>query len=291
MINLVKFRRIFLAISALTMALSITALIAFGLKPGIDFTGGTVIEIKGEGISLPEKESELRQTFIDKQVDPSSILSTNDGSVVIKTPAIDQNKWEEVKGSVREKFGEFEELGFETVGPLLGRELLEKTIVAVSITALALLLYIAWRFKNRRYGITAIVAMIHDILVILGVFAVLGRVWGVEVDLMFVTATLTALAFSVHDTIVLYDRVRETLRRNPKSNFNDVVNLAINSTLVRSLSTSLSVVFVLISLILLGGESIRWFVVALLVGTISGSYSSPFTAAPLLTVWHDIKSK
>ncbi|NTV30508.1 protein translocase subunit SecF [candidate division WWE3 bacterium] len=291
MINLVKYRKVFLVISTITMLSSLAAVLFFGLKAGIDFTGGTVIEVRGDSVIQSDKVSDLRQVFMDKQVEPSSIQKTNDGSLVIKTLAIDQNKWEEIKGSIKEKFGDFEELSFETIGPLLGKELVQKTITAVIITGIGLLFYIGWRFKNRRFGVTAIVAMIHDILVILGVFAVLGRVWGVEIDLMFVTATLTALAFSVHDTIVLYDRVRETLRRNPKENFNDVVNLAINSTLVRSLSTSLSVVFVLTALVLLGGETIRWFVVALLVGTISGSYSSPFTAAPLLTVWHDIKSK
>jgi preprotein translocase subunit SecF len=137
------------------------------------------------------------------------------------------------------------------------------------------------------YGVTAIVALFHDLLVILGAFVFLGLWFGVEVDIMFVTAALTALAFSVYDTIVIYDRVREGLRRNPNTDFKEVVNLAINGTLVRSLSTSLSILFVLVSMAVLGGKVIFWFVIALIIGTISGSYSSPFLAAPLLTVWHD----
>ena len=289
MINFVKYRVIFLGISLLTIATAITLIVLWGLKPAIDFTGGTIIEVRSQKIALPAEDSAIRQIFKDKGVDVTTLQSSGENAVSIKTPSIDQGKWDEIKASLKEKYDDFEDLSFETIGPLLGQELVQKTILAVVVTSIGLLLYIAWRFKNRRFGITAIIAMLHDILVIMGTFAVLGKVWGVEVDVMFVTAALTALAFSVHDTIVLYDRVRETLRRNPKTDFNEVVNMAINSTMVRSLSTSLSIVFVLVALIALGGETIRWFVVALLVGTISGAYSSPFTAAPLLTVWNDMK--
>ncbi len=204
---------------------------------------------------------------------------------MIKAKAIEPAVWEAVKTGLSERFDDFAEVSFETVGPIFGRELLQKTAVAVALAALLLMVYITWRFRDRKFGVTAIVAMAHDVLVILASFAVFGHLWGVEVDIMFVTATLTALAFSVHDTVVLYDRIRETLARHPKDEFDQVLNMAINSTLVRSLSTSLSLIFVLTALLLLGGAVIRWFVVALLIGTLTGVYSSPFTAAPLLAVW------
>jgi preprotein translocase subunit SecF len=178
------------------------------------------------------------------------------------------------------------------VGPTLGKELVIKTLTGVSIAAVLLLFYIAWRFKDRMYGVSAILAMLHDSLVILGIFSLLGHFVGVEVDSLFVTALLTILSFSVHDTIVVYDRIRESIRKYPKESFTTLVNKAVNDTLVRSINNSLTIIFMLLALFLLGGESIRWFVFALLIGTISGTYSSPFVAAPLLVVWQEkFKSK
>ena len=149
------------------------------------------------------------------------------------------------------------------------------------------MIYIAWRFGSRRHGISAVFALFHDVLFILGMFAVFGRFLNVEVDIMFVTATLTAVAFSVHDTIIIFDRIREVRRQEPNMDFHEVVNRAFTSTVVRSLNTSISLILVLASLVLLGGDTIRWFVIALLIGTFVGAYSSPFVATTLLTVWTD----
>ena len=160
-----------------------------------------------------------------------------------------------------------------------------KTVTALVLAALLILAYIAWQFKNWSFGISATLATLHDSLVILGSFSLLGHFFGFEIDILFVTALLTILSFSVHDTIVVYDRIRESLKRFPGTPFETLVNKAISETLVRSLNNSLTVIFMLISLVVLGGDTIRQFAIALLIGTVSGTYSSIFTAAPILAVW------
>lgn len=287
MINFVKQRYIFLVISTTTILVAIGLIVGLGLKPGIDFAGGAVIELQSAKLVSADYHSVLSNQFDSAGSEVVSLTVGNDDQLMIKAKPIESAKWEEAKTALSQEYDDLVELSFENVGPVLGQELLQKTITAVIVAALMLMIYIGWRFKDRKFGVSAIIAMFHDVLVILASFAVFGYIWGVEVDIMFVTATLTALAFSVHDTVVLYDRVRESLRRNPEQDFHYVLNLAINETLVRSLSTSLSLFFVLTALLLLGGETIRWFIAALLVGTISGAYSSPFTAAPILAVWHE----
>jgi preprotein translocase subunit SecF len=197
-----------------------------------------------------------------------------------------------IKTTLAEKFEEMpEEVRFETVGPTLGRELLIKTLVAILLAAGTILGYVAWAFKKAKFGACAIIAMFHDSLVMLGIFSLLGHFYGVEVDTLFVTAVLTILSFSVHDTVVVYDRIRESQKRHPGANFVDLVNKAITETLARSLNNSMTIIFMLLALYLLGGETIKWFVFALLIGTISGTYSSTFTAVPLLVLWDQLEKR
>ncbi|MBI4035117.1 MAG: protein translocase subunit SecF [Candidatus Chisholmbacteria bacterium] len=192
---------------------------------------------------------------------------------------------------MREKMGEVEERRFETVGPTIGKELLIKTVTAVIVAAGAILVYVAYRFKSFKFGVCAVVAMVHDTIVVVGSFSLLGKLAGVEVDTLFVTAVLTILSFSVHDTIVVYDRIRESVKLYPKADFEAVVDYAVTTTLSRSINNSMTIIFTLLALFLLGGETIRWFILALLIGTVSGTYSSTFTAAPLLVVWEKVASK
>ncbi|PIZ46173.1 protein translocase subunit SecF [candidate division WWE3 bacterium CG_4_10_14_0_2_um_filter_41_14] len=287
MINFIKRTNLFLIISSVTIVVSLLLVLVFGLKPGIDFTGGTVVQISGvttqDGSEV--SKDEVSHILSDQGVDVVSVITTSTG-FELRFKETSQEQWTPVSDVFAQTYAGYVQDSFQTVGPVLGQELVRKTLFAVILSSISLLFYIAWRFKDRVFGIAAVIALIHDVLVILGTFALLGNLLNVEVDVMFVTATLTALAFSVHDTIVLFDRVREVKRRQPKDDFETVMNTAINSTLVRSLSTSLSIAFVLIALLVLGGTVIRWFVVALLVGTISGAYSSPFTAAPLTVFWH-----
>ncbi|MEK7163744.1 MAG: protein translocase subunit SecF, partial [Patescibacteria group bacterium] len=181
---------------------------------------------------------------------------------------------------------------FETVGPLIGRELTQKAILAVGVASLVIVLYIAWSFRHIpkpysswKFGASAIIALLHDAFVILGLFSIFGFLWHVEVDSLFVTAILTVIGFSVHDTIVVFDRIRENLPKMPHNSFEEVVDFSLSETLVRSLNTSLTAILTLMALLLFGGENIRWFVTALLLGIMSGTYSSIFNAAPLLVLW------
>lgn len=199
---------------------------------------------------------------------------------VAPTTELDNQATESALLSKTETNG-LEELRFETVGPVLGAELLQKTVFAVIIAIIVILLYVAWAFKNIKYGVSAIAALFHDVLVVIGIFSLLGHFYGVEVDVLFVTAVLTTMSFSVHDTIVVFDRIRELLRRDSLP-FDVTVNKALTETMSRSVNNSMTIVFMLLALVLLGGETIKWFAVALLIGTMSGTYSSPFVATPLL---------
>ena len=196
-----------------------------------------------------------------------------------------EEKKNEINGKIGKEFGKISQLRFEAVGPLLGAELLTKTLIALILSTLLILFYITWQFKNVAFGVCATVATLHDALVLLGSFSFLSRFFNFEADVLFVTALLTVLSFSVHDTIVTYDRIRESTQKFPNASFDSLINKAMNETLVRSLNNSLTVIFMLVALVVLGGETIRQFAVALLIGTITGTYSSLFTAAPLLSVW------
>ena len=291
MINFLKYKWAYLSISLLVLVPGIFSLGTWGFKPSIDFVGGTVIEMKKrEGFDREKLEAALVMQNIE--IDS---LREEDDVLTVRAKPVDRDAWEQVKSQLNgtpatdsagmiveaTMSGVLEELRFETVGPLLGAELLQKTLVAVVIAVVGILLYVAWAFKNIRYGISAIVALFHDVLVVIGVFSLLGHVYGVEVDALFVTAVLTTMSFSVHDTIVVFDRIRESLRRE-KLPFDVTINKALTETMTRSINNSMTIMFMLLALVLLGGETIKWFAVALLIGTVSGTYSSPFVATPVL---------
>ena len=176
--------------------------------------------------------------------------------------------------------------GFEFVGPSIGQETIRKTVISIALAVATLLIYISFTFKKLKYGVCAILAMLHDSLILLGSFSLLGHFFAVQVDLLFVTAVLTTLSFSVHDTIVVFDRIRELT--STKAEESDNINQAITDTIVRSLNNSLTIIFMLLALLLMGAASTKHFILALLIGTVIGTYSSTFTAAPLLTVWTKI---
>jgi preprotein translocase subunit SecF len=178
-----------------------------------------------------------------------------------------------------------------TIGPVISAELTQQAIILVLIGSIGILLWMTFRFRDFRFGATALVALVHDVIVVVGAFAVLGTLFGLEVDGLFVTAMLTIIGFSVHDTIVVYDRIRENRSRHAGERFSSIVNHSILQTLARSINTSLTVVFTLTALFLFGGDSIRPFILALLIGITSGTYSSIFNAAPLLTVWEEWEAR
>ena len=288
--DFMKYKLLYFIFSLVIILPGIYFLTTSGLRLGIDFTGGALLEYRFE--KSPNSE-ELKKE-ISKTVEVRQITISGDDTYLIRTKPIEQENLNELKKNLSEKFGFFEEKRTENVGPVIGREITNKALLALGIASLAIVLYISISFRkvpkpasSFRFGICAIVALLHDILLVIGIFAVLGKFLAVEVDALFVTALLTVIGFSVHDTIVVFDRIRENLLKNINKQFSEVANISIVQTLGRSLNTSLTVIFVLLALLLFGGETLKWFVVALLVGIVSGTYSSIFNATALLVWWEE----
>lgn len=291
MINIMRFKVLYFIFSLALILPGLYFLLTSGLKLGIDFTGGALLEYR---FKSSVKAEDLRQTLAKDGVEVGTITSSDNNTYIIRTKPIDQTKINELKSTLTDKFGSVEERRIENVGPVIGAELKQKSLFALVFSSLAIVLYIAYSFRkipkpqsSLRFGIAAIVALLHDVLLVVGVFAILGKFLKVEVDTLFITALLTVIGFSVHDTIVVFDRIRENLIKHIGRKFIDVANISVIQTLGRSLNTSLTVVFVLLALLLFGGESIRWFVIALLIGIISGTYSSIFNATALLVWWEE----
>lgn len=291
MINLMKFKIFYLIFSLLIILPGLYFLLTSGLKFGIDFTGGALLEYQFEKeVSIDQ----LRKDIADTGIEIGSVAQAENNTFIIRTKPLEQAKINELKVDLTKKYGNLEEKRVENVGPIVGAELSQKALIALVVASVMIILYITFSFRkipkptsSVRFGVAAIIALIHDVLIIVGSFAILGKFLGVEIDTLFVTALLTIIGFSVHDTIVVFDRIRENLLKNAGRKFIDVANISIVQTLARSLNTSLTVVFVLTALLLFGGESIRWFVVALLIGVISGTYSSIFNATALLVWWEE----
>ena len=290
MINLMRFKLLYFIFSFLIILPGLYFLITSGLKLGIDFTGGALLEYR---IQSAVDNEELRKIISGQGIEVGQITRSSD-TYIIRTKPMEQEKLSAIKRVLTDKYGNVEERRVENVGPVIGSELEKKALIALVIAAVVIVIYIAFSFRkipkpasSLRFGIAAIVALLHDILVVVGVFAILGKFYGVEVDTLFITALLTIIGCSVHDTIVVFDRIRENLVKNMGKKFIDVANLSVVQTLGRSLNTSLTVVFVLTALLFFGGETIKWFVVALLLGVISGTYSSIFNATALLVWWEE----
>ncbi len=241
---------------------------------------------------------EMRSIAESLKLPISSVQESGETSYLLKLKPISQDDNTKLLDEVKKKHPQSSELKFETIGPTIGGELTQKAILAVLVSSLFIVIYIAWAFRKIpkpyspvKFGISAVVALLHDVLVLLGAFSIFGHRFGVEVDSLFVTAVLTVIGFSVHDTIVVFDRVRENLPKLKGWNFSSVVDFSLTETIVRSLNTSVSVLLTLSALLLFGGESIRWFVAALLIGITSGTFSSIFNASPLLVIWESRQSK
>ncbi len=274
----------------------IISLFTYGLNLAIDFTGGSVFEYS---FSRTPNISEIKDIFSNNGVVVENVVSADNNKWIIRTKPVEPALGTKIKGDVLKKFdsanGDAKLLAFETVGPSIGAETTRSAFVSLGWASLGILLYIAYAFRNVpkpyssiRFGASAVIAMLHDALMVLGIFSILGHFKGIEVDALFITAILTVIGFSVHDTIVVFDRIRENLLKLPRSlNFEYIVNYSVVETLNRSLATSLTVIFTLSALYLLGGLSIKNFTLALLVGIVSGTYSSIFTASPILVLWEN----
>ena len=289
--HFVRFKWLYFLISAIVILPGVFSLLRWGLRPSIDFTGGTLLELEFTQ-ETGDREKAITETLDELKIEYSSVQLSGENRILIKAKPITREDVSSIIGTVAEKVGEKPmELRFDTVGPTLGKELIRKTILGVILASGFILAYVWKQFKQPMYGVCAILAMFHDSLVLLGVFSLLGHFAGVEIDTLFVTAVLTILSFSVHDTVVVYDRIRESRKKFPGIPFPDLADKAITETLSRSINNSMTIIIMLMALYLLGGSTIKWFVLALLVGTVSGTYSSTFTAVPLLVVWNEIKRR
>lgn len=270
----------------------IIAVARWGIPLGIDFRGGALVEIQAlAGVSNQEIAAALEEAGFKATVAPAG-----QGRALIRTEPVQEERKVEFDKALQERIGEYTEVSFQVVGPTVSRDLAKKALLAVGFASLGIILFVAWAFRrvpapasSWRFGIVAVIALIHDLGVTVGLFVIASRVAGYEVDSLFITALLTVMGFSVHDTIVIFDRIRENLRLAPSRPFEEVANLSVNQTLGRSLGTSLTVVFVLLALFVFGGTTIHGFVYTLLVGIVVGTYSSIFIAAPLLVDWQNAR--
>jgi preprotein translocase subunit SecF len=272
-------------------------MLLWGLNLSIDFTSGSLLTLSFNNTVGNNQIQAVGKALKDTGLKVSSV-EKSDKLIFVRTSPMDQSQNTKFLNILSKEFKDVKEQESQTTGPAIGQETAWNAFKAVAIASILIILYITWSFRevpkpasSFRFGVCAIIALIHDVLVVVGIFAILGHFFAVQIDSLFVTAILTIIGFSVHDTIVVFDRIRENLRKAGGKDFPKTVNDSIIQTIDRSLNTSLTVFLVLVALLLFGGESIRWFVVALLIGIISGTYSSIFNASPLLVLWHEISEK
>ena len=293
--KLLNYYRYFFILSLVILVFGIISLAVFGMKLGIDFKGGSVTELTFN--SLPDT-NEVKTIVTNQGIENPQVQSVGEKGIIIRTSTQDKGTHDKILAELKNKFGDYEEKSYESIGPVVGQQLARKAIYQLTLVSLGIIFYIAYAFRkvtrpvsSWQFGVAAILALLHDLFIVLGVFSILGHFFQIEIDSMFVTAMLTVLGFSVHDTIIVFDRIRENLRVYAGQSMEFVVNHSISQTLVRSLNTSLTVLLVLLALLLFGGVTIRYFVLALFVGIIAGTYSSIFVASPVLVLWQNWKKR
>lgn len=288
--NILGKRYLYFALSLFVIVTGIFLIATGGLPLSIDFTGGSILEVRFA--SATPAPAEVAAVYDELGIEDAQVQDTSIGTVQIRSSALDETKSVEVQNALKEKFGELTVERFDTVGPSIGQEVTKRAGLAVGVAALAVVIYITITFRGLehafRYGIIAIIAMVHDVAIVMAVTAIGGRFWGWQVDALFLTALLTVIGFSVQDKIVVFDRIRENSTVYRRLDFETLANHSIVQTLQRSINTQLMTVeFMLLALALFGGITLREFAVILLIGLFSGTYSSIFIAAPLLVVWQN----
>lgn len=288
MIKVISIRKYWYVLSGAFIAASIIAMVLWQFKFGIDFTGGSLVEVqfKGERPAVSEVRDVLT-AFGDAGVQPA-----DEQGMLIRLPPLTQETHTAVLKKLEERFGSVTELRFETIGPTIGAELRNKSLTALAIVFVAIVFYIAYTFRRVSkpisswvYGLITMVTAFHDVIIPLGLFAVLGKFMGIEINAAFVAAILTIMGYSINDTIVVLDRVRENLSRGSGA-FEDLVEKSVRQTIARSVITGIGALLALIAIFFFGGDTVKYFALALIVGIAVGAYSSIFIAAPLLVTWH-----
>jgi len=292
MLNIIRHKKIFLTISAVLVIASIAVIFIFGFRYGIDFVGGTLWEIQFEDVTIDKQEIE---NFLSDNLEHEGALATKTGEsgrYLLRLPVISEEEHRAFLLAINEDLGEVQELRFETIGSAVGRELRNRAITAFICVLLGISLYIAFAFRkvshpvsSWKYGIITLITLFHDALIPAGLFAVLGEYSNAEINVNFIVAILVVVGFSVHDTIVVFDRIRENLKSGGRGEFDALVNASVNQTIARSINTSLTLFFVVAAIYFLGAPILKHFVLAIAVGTVVGTYSSIFLASPLLTMW------
>lgn len=272
-------RKIWYILSSTLVLISLISLLVQGLNFGIDFQGGSLLHLAFEDSSVDSEK--VRTVLEDFGLENSNIQESTDGSIVIKTVEMGEDRQEEILQAFTEKLGTHDLLRSEKVGPVIGSELRRAGLLALAIAAVLQILYITFRFEFK-FGIAAILALLHDVFITTGFFSV----FQIEVDTTFIAAILTIIGYSINDTIVIFDRIRENLRNRRKENLALLINNSIRQTIVRSINTSVAVLFVLVALIVLGGETTKNFSLGMMIDVIVGCYSSIFMAS---TLWYDFK--
>jgi preprotein translocase subunit SecF len=284
----------YFGLSLLLIVPGVVFLALGGLKPGIEFKGGTRLDAR---FDTPPTVTDVRSVMSDIGHDEAIVQPAEGGRVEIRTFEMKPDEIVKAEDAIKAKFGtNVKDIQHEVVSPSFSGELIDNAVRSIALASVLIVLLIAFAFRNFgwaafRYGIAAIVALLHDAALVLGLFAILGYFFNVEIDSLFVTAVLTIIGFSVHDTIVVFDRIRENLRLNPGEALNPVINFSIMQTLARSVITSLTVVLTLLALYLFGGFSMRNFALALLVGIVSGTYSSIFNASQIVSLWQEVEDR
>jgi preprotein translocase subunit SecF len=289
MIDFVGKRYWYFLLSAIIIVPGVISLILFGLKLGSDFRGGTNLTLR---FTPNIEQNQLRQSLTALGYGDAVIQTTGEGDFLIRLPEITTEEKNRLTDGLNTAISSNLTIrDFSTISAVVASQTARYAIIAVIVAAAAILLYISWAFRKMpnplRWGTCAVIALIHDILLVLGVFSILGKLAGVEIDSLFITGMLTVAGYSVHDTIVVFDRIRENTIKGISKSFEEVVNYSISQTLVRSLNTSLTVIFVLIALFFLGGATIHYFTLVLLIGVTTGTYSSVCNASQLLVVWEN----
>ena len=302
MLPIIQKSALWASISGVLAVIAILAMIIFPINWGLDFTGGTMLELRLNETTTSEEivqNLDEIETTIAADFGTPQVVSTDQGTFLVRMKHITEEEHQAIITKLSENQTAFEEIRFTTVGPTIGATLKQKAGIAMLLASVMIVLYIAFAFRKVtrevsawKFGITAIVALIHDVVIVTGVFVILGHYLDVEVDALFITALLTIMGFSVHDTIVVFDRIRENIRfHGSEETLSEIANKALNQTMARSINTSLCTLITILALFLFGAESIRWFVFALIVGITAGTYSSIFIASPLLVWWTNWEEK
>ncbi|GAP23104.1 protein translocase subunit SecF [Leptolinea tardivitalis] len=289
--DLIKHRYLYFLISLIVIIPGIIAMVLWGLPLAIDFTGGSMLEVKFDAGKAP-KPADVIKVYESLNISDPQVQSSENDTLIIRSKYITEEIKDQVVAALESKFNSKVEVSrFDTVGPSVGGEVANRAAITVGLAAIGILSYITWAFRkipqSYRYGIAAIIAMIHDILVVVGLEAIFGHFLGWEVDSLFLTALLTVIGFSVHDTVVVFDRIRENSLIHRNVTYEKVVNHSLVQTLGRSLKTQFTVMLTLLALVMFGGVTIFHFSIVLLIGIFSGTYSSIFNAAPILVVWEN----